>query len=276
MFALALPQGSWQTGGSLGRALRGCWTPARALWVLCHAVPCQPHLAVPAAHRGHCACDNTPSPSLRAPPQPKLPCQAVTRAVASLDAFAVSPGLEAAWKKAQCWEPGSLSQEKQPPFGGAFPVLDETNTARWRALCPPPQSRETEARPGAAQDQVEELTAAWFCLAEGREGRGAAAARGQQGHAAEEPPEGQGSLAALGGWQGPGHPAAGLGRWARGVGAREGARFEVGLLNPGWFGLKGCLVRGGEFSIQGGKVSAWREGCLVQRGTHSEERGCLV
>lgn len=38
MFALALPQGLWQTGGTAGWVVMGCWPPARAHW--CCAMPC--------------------------------------------------------------------------------------------------------------------------------------------------------------------------------------------------------------------------------------------
>lgn len=179
--------------------------------------------------------------------------RAVTGAPADANAFAVSagPAREAAWKKAQCWEPGRQRQEKQPPFGGTFQAVNEINTARCRAArphsagqgapavhpCSPP-SGETEARPGgaawswwAARGRTTGFTPCSPHLAGGRGGRGAARRHGQWGHAAERQAAGDGSLVALGGWEGSGHPTAGLGRWVR-DGTGRGGAVSVAVL-PG-------------------------------------------
>lgn len=54
---------------------------------------------------------------------------------------------------------------------------------------------------------------------------------------------------------------------------------KVGTLNP--WGLwcsqeRDVWSMGGGWNIQGEKLGVWREGCLVQRGKESRERGCLV
>lgn len=156
-------------------------------WVPCRAMPALPGSASGAP--GCCACGTgvtqtgtTPSqwhPPAQQTPLGAQPCfgalptglgcrggcsghgRAVTGAAAATNAFAVSagPAREAAWKKAQCWEPGRRRQEKQPPFGGAFQAANEINTARCRAARPhsagqgapavhpcSPSSGETEAR----------------------------------------------------------------------------------------------------------------------------------
>lgn len=63
------------------------------------------------------------------------------------NAFTVStgPAREAAWKKAQCWEPGCWRQEKQPPFRGTFQAVNEINTARCRAARPPSAGQDAPA-----------------------------------------------------------------------------------------------------------------------------------
>lgn len=104
MFALALPQGLWQTGGTAGWVVMGCWPPVRARW--CCAMPAPPGSA--SRSRGHCGLwhrghpgrhtpSGTSSPALGAPQHPKLPCLAravpgCNRSSGSSDAFAVSPG----------------------------------------------------------------------------------------------------------------------------------------------------------------------------------------
>lgn len=71
---------------------------------------------------------------------------------------------------------------------------------------------------------------------------------GRRGHVAQHQAAGDGSLAALGGREGPGHPAAGLGWWVQDVGGMQGAGgvgsvavLLEGMLSPGW----GCSVPGG-------------------------------
>lgn len=73
----------------------GVLAPSSSSLVLCHAVPCQPHLAVPAGHGGTVACgtgvtqaDTSPAPLWGLPSTPGCrawlgPCRAVTGAVAA-------------------------------------------------------------------------------------------------------------------------------------------------------------------------------------------------
>lgn len=191
-------QNPWAQAGQWGGQSWDAGTQLElAGWVLWRAMPCQPCLVLPAGHRDavllapgsprqtQLQADGTPQLSkLPSGLSPVLGCsplvravvagaplpgsdrgRAVTGAPADANAFAVSagPAREAAWKKAQCWEPGRQRQEKQPPFGDAFQAANEINTARCRAARPhragqgapavhpcSPSSGETEAQLGAA------------------------------------------------------------------------------------------------------------------------------
>lgn len=133
-----------------------------------------------------------------------------------MDAFAVSTG--GSLEKSSVLGTRLLLSRKTAVFQRRFPRGWEINTARCRAG---PRA-EGKLRHGQQRGLGEPMGGGWGSLlcfaAGGRAGRGAARWHGRRGRTAQRQAAGDGTLGAVGGREGVGHPAAGLGRWVWGWG----------------------------------------------------------